>query len=105
MTASPALPPYQAAVEMLRLRGIVLRQLPGAYSVNFRNGAAATEYRTDELADAVAHALAMGEAPANEPPLGPLGKRMTRRGEMYRHNRKLAAKRRKRSGTQTTGDR
>jgi hypothetical protein len=108
MTAAPALPPFQAAVEMLRLRGIVLRQLPGAYSVNFRNGAAASEYRTDALADAVAHALAMGEAPANEPPLGPMGKRMTRRGKMIAHNRKIAARRRRRdaskSAVQTEGE-
>jgi hypothetical protein len=96
---TPALTPFQAAVETLRLRGIVLRQLPGEYCVNFRKGAVATEYRTDELADALAHGVAMGEAPAPEPPLGPMGKRITMRGAMCRHNRKLAAKRlRKQSG-------
>jgi len=108
VTASPALPPFQAAVEMLRSCGIVLRQLPGAYSVNFRNGAAASEYRTDGLADAVAHGLAMGAAPATEPPLGPMGKRATQRGKMIVHNRKIAARRRRRdarkSAVQTEGE-
>jgi len=84
----------------LRSRGIVLRQLPGEYSVNFRNGSIATEYRTDELADALAHGLAMGEAPAPLPPLGPMGKGMN----MYRHNRKIAAKRaREQAGIATEG--
>ena len=87
---------FQEAAETLRQRGIVLRQLPGQYSVNFRTGRPATEYRTDDLDDALAHGLAMGAAPAPEPPLGPMGKGPSQRGRMIAHNRKLAARRRKR---------
>ncbi len=86
---------FREAVEALRKIGIALRQLPGEYSVNFRNGRPETEYRTVELADAIAHAMGMGEAPVPLPPLGPMGKGLTRRGLMYRHNRKVAARRRK----------
>ncbi len=100
---------FQEAAETLRQRGIVLRQLPGQYSVNFRAGRPATEYRTDDLDDALAHGLKMGAAPAPEPPLGPLGKRPTQRGKMIAHNRKIAARRRRRdaapkSAVQTEGE-
>jgi hypothetical protein len=88
---------FEEAAETLRARGISLRQLPAGYSVNFRKGAPATEYRTDELADALAYGMAMGDPPAPLSPLGPMGKGMTRWATMYRHNRALAAKRRRKA--------
>ena len=96
----------QEATELLRRRRVVLRQVPGAYTVNFRDGRSTTEYRTDDLDDALAHGLTMGEAPAPEPPLGPMGKGPSQRGKMIAHNRKVAGRRRKRdakiSAVQTT---
>ena len=92
----PAKSFFQDAAEQLHARGISLTLAPGEYIVNFRKGTAATEYRTDDLADALAHGLDMGEAPAELPPIGPTGKgRMSKRAQMYQHNRKLAARRRK----------
>jgi hypothetical protein len=89
---------FDEAAELLRARGITLRQVLGEYHVNFRHGESTTEFVTDDLADALAHGLAMGDAPASPPPLGPMGKGMTRWAKMYRHNRALAARRRKRGG-------
>jgi hypothetical protein len=90
MTAAP----FQTACHELKAIGIVLRKEPGLYRVNFRNGPAATEYVTDNLQDAIARGRDMAaQAPApTAPPLGPMGPR-SRRGIMYRHNRKIAARR------------
>ena len=89
---------FPEAVELLRQRGIVLRQLPAEYLVNYRSGGSSTEYRTDELQDAVAHGLTMEIAAGEDPPPGPVGRSWSRRAEMYRHNRKLAARRAGRAG-------
>jgi len=91
------LTPFQTAADQLWALGQTLRQVPGGYIVNFRNGGASTEYQTEDLGDAVSHARAVAaDAPAPSlPPLGPTGSRPTRRGQMYKHNRKLAARRRR----------
>ena len=68
-------PSIQEATELLRQRQIVLREVPGAYTVNFRDGRPATEYRTEDLDEALAH--------------GPMGKGSSQRGKMIAHNRKL----------------
>jgi hypothetical protein len=94
--------PFQAAFDELKALGLILQQEPGQYRVNFHNGSARTEYRTDDLHAAVTQGrkMAAHPPPPAEPPLGPTGPRSTRRGFMYRHNRKLAARRRrKKSGS------
>jgi hypothetical protein len=89
--------PFQIAFEELHELGLVLKQTPGEYRVNYQGGTSATEYRTDELQDAVQRGREMAERapPAEPPPLGPTGPRGTRRYLMYRHNKKLAARRAK----------
>ena len=89
--------PFQAAFDELKALGLILSQEPGQYRVNFRNGAALTEYTADDLQSAVTQGREMAEqgAPPTELPLGPTGARSTRRGFMYRHNRNLAARRRR----------
>lgn len=91
------LTPFQIAAEQVYALGQTLRRVPGGYIVNFRNGSASTEYQTEDLANAVSHAGAVAaDAPAPPlPPLGPTGSRSTRRGQMYKHNRRLAARRRR----------
>jgi hypothetical protein len=89
--------PFQTAFDELKALGLVLRQEPGQYRVNFRNGTARTEYMTDDLRDAVTQGreMAAHPPPPSDPPLGPTGPRSSRRGLMYRHNRKDAARRRR----------
>ena len=91
-------PPFQTAYDELKAHGLTLHKAPGEYRVNFPNGAAATEYVTDDLEDALRRGLEMAEhppAPA-ELPLRPVGRR-TRKGDMYKHNRKIAARRTRRT--------
>ena len=74
-----------------------MKQAPGEYRVNFRNGRSATEYATDDLQDALqkGREMAAQPRPPSLPPLGQTGRRGTRRGQMYTHNKKIAAKRRR----------
>jgi hypothetical protein len=90
--------PFQDAHAELKSLGLVLRYAPGEYRVNFRNGRPETEFITDDLQEALARGREMASHPPPEPapPVGPLGPR-SRRGTMYRHNRKLAARRRRQS--------
>jgi hypothetical protein len=99
MSAMPATP-FQAAADQVYTLGQTLRRVPGGYVVNFRNSGASTEYQTEDLADALGHARAVAaHAPQPPlPPLGPTGSQTTRRGQMYKHNRKLAARRRRQAG-------
>jgi len=91
--------PFQTASDELKALGLLLERAPGQYRVNFRNGTAATEYTTDDLHAAVMRGREMAAHPPapSEPPLGPTGRRFSRRGFMYRHNRKIAARRHKQS--------
>lgn len=93
MSASP----FQIACDELAELGLVLTQAPGEYRVNFHDASPKTEYKTDDLADAVQHGRDMAQTPPPPalPPLGPTGRRKTRRGMMYQHNGKIAAKRRR----------
>jgi hypothetical protein len=95
-SSHPASTSFQEAADRLRALGVTLGIAPGEFIVNFRNGAPVTEYRTDDLADALEHGFQMGEAKAEPPPLGPMGKgQISKRARMYRHNRGIAARRRK----------
>jgi hypothetical protein len=92
--ASPTPPDsFASVVADLAAKGVRLRAVAGEYSVNFTGGGPLTDYRSDDLADAIEHGRAMARSvrPA-EPPLGPIGRR-SRRGLMIRHNRKIAARR------------
>jgi hypothetical protein len=77
----------------------VLTQAPGEYRVNFHDSGPTTEYTTDDLQDALKHGREMAKTPPPPalPPLGPTGRRGSRRGLMYRHNKKIAAQRRRRA--------
>ena len=92
----PASTLFQEAAVRLRALGVILGIAPGEFVVNFHKGTPATEYRADNLDEAVEHGLEMGEAKADPPPLGPMGKgQISKRARMYRHNRGIAARRRK----------
>lgn len=92
--------PFQTAREELRKIGIVLTQAPAEYRVNYVRGRPHTEYTTDDLHEAVIRAERMAALiPREEEPLGPMGSGSTRKTKMYRHNRKVAARRRKRQIT------
>lgn len=88
---------FQTASDELRALGLVLQKAPGQYRVNFRQGTETTEYLTDDLETALAQGrkMAAQPPPPAEPPLGPTGPRRSNRGKMYRHNRKIAARRRR----------
>jgi hypothetical protein len=89
--------PFQIACDELAELGLKLTQARGECRVNFHDGSPATEYATDDLADALKHGRKMAQRPPPPalPPLGPVGGRTTRRGQMLKHNRKIAAKRRR----------
>lgn len=91
--------PFQAACGALKKLGLSLRCGEGAYRVNYRGGSPVTEYVTDDLAEAVNHAREMAKEvpPLSDPPMGPTGGNASRRAIMYRHNRKLATRRRTQS--------
>jgi hypothetical protein len=90
--------PFQIACHELKKLGVVLRKGQGEYRVNHRGGAAVNEFVTDDLTQAMTRGLEMAELARSrpEPPLGPTGPSRSRRGRMYYHNRKLAARRSKR---------
>jgi hypothetical protein len=50
---------FQSAYDELRARGVVLKQGPGEYHLNYPNGTAATEYITDDLQDALRYGREM----------------------------------------------
>jgi hypothetical protein len=87
---------FNEAEAALKAIGIEIKTVPGEYIV-FKRGSSLESFRTDDLAAAVEHGKALATlAPSLRelPPIGPMG-RKSRRGEMYRHNRKIAAKRAK----------
>jgi hypothetical protein len=87
-------PPFQSARDELKKLGVELHRAPGEYRVNFPNGARETDYITDDLQDALTRGREMAEhpPPPEPPPLGPMGRR-SRRGDMFKHNKSVAARR------------
>jgi hypothetical protein len=85
---------FQSACDELNKLGLELHRAPGEYRVNFPHGTPGTDYITDDLQDALTRGREMAERPPpfELPPLGPMGRR-TRRGDMYKHNRSVAARR------------
>ncbi len=90
---------FIAAQEELRRLGLTVAIVPGEYRVNFIGGVETTAYYTDDFDDALATGRAMAKAALNVlPPLGPTGRKSSRRAKMYRHNAKVAARRRSSTG-------
>ena len=88
---------FLAGQAELRALGLSLVIACGEYKVNFRGGNEATAYYTGDLADAIDTGRSMAEDERRKlPPLGPTGRRNSRKALMYRHNAKLAAQRRAR---------
>jgi hypothetical protein len=87
---------FDAAYKHLRSLGIQISYCGSEYRVNRRGGHLNTERITDDLSEAIriGEEMATHRPPLAPQPLGPMGKR-TRRSEMYRHNRKIAAQRAK----------
>jgi hypothetical protein len=87
---------FADAKSELRKLGISLIMAPAEYVV-YKRGSSLDAFRTDDLAAAVEHGrqlAVISSALRDLPPLGPMG-RKSRRGQMYAHNRKIAARRRK----------
>lgn len=92
--------PYLRARDELKALGMKLRLVPGEYRVNFKHGTPETEYVTEDLRDALRYGreMAKGKHPEPpEPPLGPTGRPNSRYAQMCRQNRKVAARRAKRT--------
>jgi len=76
---------------------IGLRIVAGEFRVCARGAGEDTAYYTSDLADAISRGRIMAEDQRQkEPPLGPTGRRNSRKAIMYRHNAKIAAQRRAR---------
>ena len=105
MTANTERTPFELATAELRKLGITLRQLPGEFSVNSRDGNAATARAAETLEEAVALGRDMAKtlAPAATAAGAP-GKRhprrMTpkaqRRRMIRQHNRRMQARAKRR---------
>jgi hypothetical protein len=100
----PVLTLAAVSAELRRL-GVAIRSAPGEYRVNYRGGQETTSYHTDDLADALATGRAMAENPPPPAPLplGPVGRRNTRRAQMINHNRRLAERRRAQATREARG--
>jgi hypothetical protein len=87
--------PFEKAQSELRELGIKLTY-SGAYRVNYVGVRASDEIVVDDLEEAVSIGNMMAkEEPKREMSIGPMGLRSTWRSRMYRHNRKVAARRNK----------
>ena len=85
---------FENARAELRQLGVTLEILPGEYRVSLAGVGEASAYYTDDLDDATRAGRAMAaNKPQLLPPLGPTGRKNTRRAMMYRHNARLAARR------------
>ena len=101
MIEGPPPTPFERAKAELRQLGIELISQPGVYRFRYVGQDAAAPFfpeEADDLTQAieVGRELAKRPRPMQLPPLGPMGRGKSRRGEMIRHNRKIAARRRKR---------
>jgi hypothetical protein len=84
----------QASDELYRL-GVSLEIAPGEYRVSMAGVCVGDACFFDDLAEAIEAGRSMAEnAKTRLAPMGPCGRRNTRRGQMYRHNLMIAAMRR-----------
>jgi hypothetical protein len=89
--------PLEHVINQLSQVGVVLKKGPGEYHMSLRQDPTRVCVIVDNLDDALARGLELAKARAAIlPPLGPLGcsAASRRKGIMYRHNRKIAGKRR-----------
>jgi hypothetical protein len=87
---------FIAAQAALRALGVRLTLYLGDYCVNFENGATGTAFYTSDLKEALRVGYIMAAHVQKKlAPIGPTGRRGSRRAMMYRHNKKLAARRRR----------
>jgi hypothetical protein len=85
---------FVAAREELKRLGVALVIAPGAFCVNYLGGLEETAIYSDGLQEAVEAGFALAEGAGEPlPPMGPTGRRNSRRGLMYRHNLQLAGRR------------
>ena len=90
---------FEIARDTLSKLGIVLTQSPGEYRLTLK-GRANDAWTADTLDAAIEVGLSLSriyKPHEAEPPIGPTGKGRSKRGEMYRHNRKIAATRARRA--------
>ncbi len=94
-----AITPFERVKDELHGLGVELIAAPGAYRFRYTNQGRGSPYlpeSTDDLGEALALGRELAQRrPAVLPPLGPTGRRKTRRGAMFKHNLTIAAKRRK----------
>lgn len=91
--------PFNGVREELRTLGITIEAVPGEYLVRHA-GSKLPPRRALDLHDALTLGRLMAKTPPAPPeaPLGPIGspRAASRKAKMYRHNRKLSARRAKR---------
>jgi hypothetical protein len=76
--------------------GVSLSMYLGDYCVNYANGSPNTAFYTSDIEEALRVGLIMAaHVQEKQLPLGPTGRRGSRKAMMYRHNQKIAAKRRR----------
>jgi hypothetical protein len=87
--------PLERAIDQLGKAGVLLKKGAGEYHLSFKHDPAKVCVIVDNLDDAMMRGLELADSRrAALPPLGPMGSSASKRkGLMYRHNRKLAAKR------------
>jgi hypothetical protein len=95
---------YEAVAAELRPLGVKIAVTPGDYILSYRGIKDGPEERAEALADALALGREMADrAPQAAPaPMGPTGRRQTRRGQMMKHNRWIAARRRAQAASGAT---
>jgi hypothetical protein len=86
---------FARARDELRRLGVNLEVAPGEFRVSLVRATLGDAFFSDELAEAIDAGRRMAETFTSKPaPLGPCGRRNTRRALMYRHNTMLATIRR-----------
>ncbi len=86
---------FTQARDELHHLGVTLEIAPGEYRVSIAGASIGDAFFSDDLAEAIEAGRTMAAtARAKTAPMGPCGRRNTRRGQMYRHNSMIAAIRR-----------
>ncbi|WP_226019388.1 hypothetical protein [Novosphingobium sp. FKTRR1] len=87
---------FQDVADEFRRMGLHIEAIPGEYVLSYRGRTDCPTLRVEDLAEALTTGRQMAENPPPDalPPLGPTGRRHSRRGKMMKHNRWVAARRR-----------
>ncbi len=90
---------FMKARDALRHLGVSLEIAPGEFRVSLVGATLGDAFFSDNLAEAIEAGHRMAENFKSKPaPLGPCGRRNSRKALMYRHNTMLAAIRRRGRG-------